>query len=312
MFYKIKILTVLILAGVLTAACQLQAETWQIGADRIEKVEDANGQGFMLLVAELKEKINRGDIKAAKKTVRKLREDYPQQTAGEDFDVYIEAEMLLAENKIRKAVHTYEKLLDKFPKSGLYEAALEREFEIAADYLAGRKRTILKIFKVKGYAEGEKIMKRVMDRAGQSPLAARAGITLAESLEKREEYDQAYDIWSEINDIWSTGRFGRLSLLGMARVKYLSYNGPGYDTSCLVSAKSFYRDFQSRYPQRAEELKVGERIEDINEKIAYKKYEIAEYYKRTDSLQAANLYYRMVAEQWGDTRAGKLAREELN
>jgi outer membrane protein assembly factor BamD (BamD/ComL family) len=155
-------------------------------------------------------------------------------------------------------------------------------------------------------------MQRVMDRAGQSPLAARAGITLAESLEKREKYDEAYDIWSEINDIWSTGRVGRLSLLGMGRVKYLSFNGPTYDATCLVSAKSFYEDFQSRYSQRAEELQISERIEDINEKIARKKYNIAEYYKRTDSLQAANLYYRMVAEQWSDTPAGELAREALN
>lgn len=289
----------------------LQAETWRVGANQWDDVKTEGEGDFELRVAQLKSKVNRGDVKGARKAIEQLKEDYPQLT-GEDFDAYMKAEMLLAKNKVIKAVRAYEKFLKEYPESGLYEAVLEREYEIAVDFLAGRKRPVLKIFKIKGYAEGEKMMQRIVERAGQSPLAARASISIAESYEKRKKYEDAYEQWSDVHSIWTTGRVGRESLLALGRVKYLTFNGPNYDSSCLVSAKSFYEDFQSRYSRDAEELEISEKVEDITEKIAYKHYNIAEYYHRTGSEQAANLYYQMVVDKWSGTRAAKLAQSRLN
>jgi len=179
--------------------------------------------------------------------------------------------MLFRKGEFAKAVRGYDKFMDGCdPNSELYMEALERQFFIAKEFLAGRKKTVLRIFKIKGYAEGEAIMGRINRRAGEAASkieAAESGkerakfdkaltyfktimmdadVEVAKSYEKRgrfnkASYDLAYFKWFEIFETydgpaqisvpWPTGAIGKDALFGMARCKYEAYNGPMYDTS---------------------------------------------------------------------------------
>jgi outer membrane protein assembly factor BamD (BamD/ComL family) len=220
--------------------------------------------------------------------------------------------------QLTKAIRTYDKLLNEQPESESRELVLDRQYGIATAYLGGRKMKVLRVFKMKGYAEGVKIMEKITDRAGlDSPTGLKAAVAVAEHYEKRELFNEAYLKWWEISLQWQTGKPGADALLGMARCSHAAYNNHPehkrafYDASNLNTAKSCYEKFNLLYPKDAEEIDVDEIIKEIDEQLAYKQFSIGQYYQRTDKSQAANLYFDMVISDWPGTKAAEMAKEML-
>jgi outer membrane protein assembly factor BamD (BamD/ComL family) len=135
---------------------------------------------------------------------------------------------------------------------------------------------------------------------------------VAHSYEKRKQYNEAYLKWSEISMRWPTGEIARDALLAMARNKYAAFNGPVYDGSSLISAKTYYENFRLRYPEEAKKLNVDDILTRINEQLAEKNLLIAKYYDRTGSAGPANMYYQLVVDKWPDTKAAETAREKIS
>jgi len=252
------------------------------------------------------------------------RDQVWEPLSAQNKDTFVKANTLLSKGKITKAARSYDKFLEGCnPESELYTAALERQFYIANEFLAGRKKQVLGVFKIKGYAEGEKIMERISERAGlddPNGIGIKAAETLTESYQKRKRFDSAYHKWLEIFETY--GRHHRDALLGMARCKHAAYEGPKFDASALIgrafsenkpydSAKGCYEDFKSQYPKDAQKLGVDEKLEQINEQLAYKDFRTGQYYQRTGNKQAANLYYQMVIRNWRGTKAAAMADEVL-
>ncbi len=180
-----------------------------------------------------------------------------------------------------------------------------------------RKR-VLRVVKMKGYAEGVRIMEKITDRAGiDTPTGLKAATAVAKYYEKRKMFNEAYFKWWEISLQWQTGKTGRDALLNMARCKHAAYNNhpehkrPFYDASNLNIAKSCYEKFKLLYPKDAEETNVDQILIEIDEQLAYKQFSIGQYYQRTGNRQAANLYFDMVIRDWPDSKAAELAKEIL-
>lgn len=285
------------------------AETWTLGeGEEWQAVSENPRAGYLLAVSELKQLISQGKVDELSAAIARLKQDYPD-IAGPDLDEFLNGEKYYAADKFTKAIRAYDTFLARYPESPLYEAALDRELAIAQAYLSGHKKTVLKIVRLKGYAEGAKIADRVIDRAGDSPIAVRASLAVAEAYEKRGKYQEAYERWSLISSRWPTGEIGKNALLSMARCKHAAYRGPKYDSSDLVSAKSYYENFLTRYPEEAKTYEIEKRIEQITEQLSYKEYTIAEYYNRTGSDESADIYCEMVQEQWPKSTGAKRARD---
>ena len=287
--------------------------TWRLekGGEWSAVVDSESEQGrYLLAVAEFKKLVSAGESEAAAEVLAKLKADF-EDVIGPDFDAFVEAEMLFARGKFDKAVKSYDRFLDTYAESELYESALERQFQIGTAYLGGQKRKILKLFKVRAYGEGVRIMERIADRAGHRPIAKRALVAAARSYEKRGKFIAGYEKWSEISSLWSTGDVAREALLGMARCMHASYRGPRYDAAGLASARDYYQRFKLEYSTPAEEigLAVDEILAFIDEQIAYKQYEIGRYYDKTGSRLAANLYYQHVREDWPGSTAARFVSQ---
>jgi TolA-binding protein len=306
----------LLMAGSLQAAdssaeASAKAQTLRLDDQgRLRQASTSRDEEFMQRVAEMKKLVDEGRPDRVRKAIKQLKLDF-SEIAGADFNAFTDAEVLLARGKLYKAAWRYEKFLDDYPDSTLRDAALEREFQIASEFLAGRRKTVL-IFKLRAYDDGIKIMEKISDRTGSADIAKNASLAVAQNYEKRKKYDQAYLKWSQISTRWPTGETGKDALLGMARTKYAAYRGPVFDASGLVSAKSYYENFRLRYPGEAQKIGVDEILSRIYEQLAEKNLLIAKYYERTGSNLAANLYYQMVVDTWPNSKAATTAREALN
>ncbi len=189
-----------------------------------QKAADSNDEQYLLRVAEIKKLVDAGKPGKVEKAAKQLKKDFPG-VAGKDFDSFIEAEALLAKGKLTKAVKQYDKFLDDYPASGLKDAALNRQFEVGMEFLAGRKKTVL-IFRVSAFDDGVKIMEKISDRTGAADIAKNALLAVAHSYEKRKQYNEAYLKWSEISTRWPTGEIARDALLAMARTNTRLIAGP--------------------------------------------------------------------------------------
>lgn len=272
---------------------------------------------FTDAVAEAGKFVDARSTSAARNAYNAIRVDFPE-AVGPDFDIFVKAEIYYCRNKYTKAVRNYNKLLTEFPRSKLTDAALDREFVIAKEYLAGRKKALLGFIKIKGYAEGVKIMEKIAERVGlDTQMGIDASVAVAENYEQRKKFNEAFLKWWEISLEWETGSLGADALLGMARNKHAVYNKPPeykrpfYDAACLSSAKSYYGRYKLLYPKNAGEIGVDEILVEIDEQLAYKQLSIGLYYRKTGKIQSANLYFDMVVSDWPDSKAAQQAKEML-
>jgi len=315
--YKIRFV-VLIISVVLLTQSIVPAGTWRLDEGKDwEALYAEGGDEFLLAVAEIKELVNTGQTKAARKAFAALKEDFPE-IAGPDLDLFIKAEMYFCKGKLAKTIRTHNKLLTEHPKSRFRRAALERQFSIATAFLSGKKKFVLVFIKMKRYAEGIKIMDKITERAGiDTPIGVNAAVAVAENYQTRKKYNDAYLKWWEVSLQYQAGQIGRDALLGMAQCKRAVYNlhpepeRPFYDASCLSTAKSCYEKFKLLYIKDAEEIGVDEILNEINEQLGYKQYIIGRYYLKVGNKQASNLYYNMVVSDWPGTKAADLAKEML-
>ena len=290
--------------------------TWHLNQDQSwENVADDTNGKYLLALSRIKQMVSSGQTQSVLGELAQLKNDFPD-IAGPDLDLFMEAELLYAHSKWNKAVLKYNEMLDSFPGSWLQGSAMERLFSIGTAFLGGEKRQVLKILKLSAYEEGEKIMRRIADRAGDAPIAKRALEAVAESYEKRGLYLDAFEAWADISTKWPTGDMGRESLLRMAQSLHSAYKGPKYDAESLAStqtfsAQSLYNDFRLRYPELVEEYEIDAKMKMIDEQMAYKQFKIGEYYTKTDSFESANLYYQLVIDNWPDSKAARMARARI-
>ncbi len=288
------------------------AETWHLGKDQQWKPASTdNHSKYLLAVSQTKQLADKGQTRALRDAFAMLKRDFPD-VAGPDLDAFAEVEILRSQGKFVDAGLSYDKILTDYPTTELYETVLDRQFTIATAFLAGEKKTVLKIFKIKGYDEGVKMMEKISDRAGDAPIGVRALVSVAESYEKREKFDEAYMEWSQISSRWPTGQIGKDALLGMGRCKHAAYRGPKYDASYLISAKTYYENFKLRYPQDAKILDIDAKLKLIEEQMAYKEFFVGQYYQSTGYKEPANMYYQTVVDDWPESTATKMARQQMD
>ncbi len=268
---------------------------------------------YLMAVAKFKQLISSGDAKSANEELIKLKEAYPE-IAGPAFDVFLEAETLYADGKWAKAVRKYDEVLNKWSESWLYDTILEREFSIGLAFLNGHKRRVLLVLELSTFDEGEKIMYNIESRKGNAPIAKRALIAIARAYERRGQFVDAYYVWEEILDNWGTDKLRTRAILEMAQDQHSSYKGPNYDHTGLDTAADHYRQVKVeayKYPQLVVADEIDEKLKTIEEQLAYKQYSIGEYYDRTGSRQAAQLYYDEVLDKWPDTAAAEMTKARM-
>ena len=325
--YRIK-RVILLTVGVLLSTFSLVLADVQ-NSDRAGEAASFSQQGkagldkSLMTVAQIGEFVDTGQCKDVQTAFDQLKTDFPE-IAGpnlNDLDLFIEAEILRCEGDFIRAAASYGRFMDQFPDSKFHDLALERQFGIATAFLAGRKRPILGIFKIKGYSEGVRIMEAITYRQtlhDPEGIGIKAAVAVAQSYQDRKLFDEAYHRWAEIHDQHRTDALGKQALLNMAQCKEALYRGYQYDTSDLNgrplnpesyynSARSCYQKFKQQYPEDAEDYKVEQKLNEIDERLALKQYEIGRYYQERGNMLSANLYYRMVVNRWPQTNAAALA-----
>ena len=295
---------------ILTALCcgYSRAETMYLDADGTWKTIPSDARGSSSEGTErVKQLVADGRPQEASGALSEMKKDAPH-LENRELELFVEAELLYSKRNFIKSAERYTRFLDEHPASDLYGSAMGRLFDIGSAFLAGQKKPLLWVFRVRAYEDGEKIMNAIADRAGNAPIAQEALVSVAKSYENRRAWRDAFRAWSDVSARWPAGQIGRDSLYGMASNLYAAYNGPQYEAGSLVSARGYYNELKARYPEFSAAMNVDELLGHIDEQIAEKELAIAMYYRRTGNPEGAGLYFSDVIEKWPDTAAAVQAQ----
>lgn len=285
-------------AVVLLAQPIVLAETWRL--DKGKGWEEVSAEGtdkFLLAVAEAKKLVNTGQTKAARKAFDTLKKDFPE-IAGPDLNLFIKAEMLFCKGQFTLAAKSYNRLLTKYPKSELRQAAFDRQFAIATAFLAGQKETVLGVFKTTRYTEGLKIMERIGDKAVDSPIGAEAAMTAAKIYEKQGNITKAVRNYENLLTKYPTSELRQEALDRQFAIGTAFLGGKKSKVLGIFKIKRY-----------AEGVRIMEKITDqagLDTPIGVKaSTAVAEHYEKRGKFNEAYLKWQEISSQWQTGQIGK-------
>ncbi len=207
----------------------------------------------------------------------------------------------------RKAFQYYQQIIDDYPQSPLFFDVLEKQSDIALRSLDRRS------FGFRGSvasARGEKFS-QVIDNYPYSEEAAEMAFDLASFYFSEGEYREASRLFSHLIDEYPGSRFADRSLYYLLESDLRSVPPVSTDTKKLQEIRRRAERFIMNNPGSGtidEFRSLRERVV-VREAEAY--YAIASYYRRAGKNSAADYYFRLIMDNYGDTEYGKLAAREV-
>ncbi|MGD1275635.1 MAG: outer membrane protein assembly factor BamD [Tepidisphaeraceae bacterium] len=248
--------------------------------------------------------------KAARKILLEW-EKHHQHSPGRDRCIFLLAEAFFQDDSRTKAFYYCDELMDEYPSSPLFEAALQKQFDIADAYLNGYKRQFLWFRFIDASDDGIEMLYRIQQRAPGSPLAEQALLHTADYYYNNQDYDLAEDAYNAyVRSYPRSAEVPRVKLRA-AFSSLAQFRGVRFDATSIIDARAQLVDIEKTYPEMAAEENVPSVIEQIDSAFAKKILETAQYYGRTHEPKAAVYHYRFLAQTYPNSPEAAEARARL-
>ena len=234
---------------------------------------------------------------------------------------YLVARCYEATGKEEKAFKAYQTLLEKQPKIANFDEILQRQYEIANQFLAG------KWFKLWGYIPFFPSMERTAKMYGDivktgpySAVAPQAQLNIGTAWEKQKTigfkspdypaaikaYDTAADRYHDQPKVASEAIFRS----GLAYQK--EAQTPDRDQSNAGHAIARFTDFMALYPNDPRVPQAQKIIASLKGEQARGNFDIAQFYEKRKKWEGARIYYNEVLLQDPNSPYATEARQRID
>ncbi|MGD0389859.1 MAG: outer membrane protein assembly factor BamD [Tepidisphaeraceae bacterium] len=295
------------------AARGAQSHTWELREGRWrEATRPATGPAVpepMLDRAE--ELLRQQDPKAAKKILLAWEKGHKKSPAR-DRCIFLLVDVFYQQDDRFKSFFYCDELMDEYPESKLFQAALQKQFDIANAYLNGYKDTFLGMRIVDESAEAVQMMWRIQQRAPGSPLAERGLLYTADYYYSDSDYDLAEDAYNFYAQSYPNSDRVPQVKLRAAFSSLAQFRGVKFDATHIIDARAQLLVIQKLYPELAAEENVQTVIDQIDSAFAKKLLDQGEFYQRTGELHGAVYQYRFLAQTYPNAPEAWEARDHLS
>lgn len=215
-----------------------------------------------------------------------------------------------SDNRI-KSFYYCDELMDEYPSSQYFQAALQKQFDIASAYLSGYDRMFLFFRILDTSDEGIEMMYRIQQRAPGSPLAEKALLKTADFYFEDKQFDLAADVYNTYVHNYPHSPQVPHAKLRAAFASLEQFRNVKYDATAIMDARAQLLDIEKQYPDLAAEENIPAFIEQIDSAFARKLWETAKYYERVHQPRGAIFEYRCLAERYPHSPEGVAARQRL-
>ena len=232
-------------------------------------------------------------------------------TPQRDRAVFLLADVFYQADDRIKSFFYCDELMDEYPESKLFPAALQKQFDIADAYLSGYKDRFLFMRILDEGAEAVQMMWRIQQRSPGSPLAEKAMLRTADYYFNERDYDLAEDTY---NAYWhnypNSDKVPEVKLRA-AFASLAQFRGVKFDASNLIDARAQLMEIQRRYPDLAAEENVQTVLDQIDSAFCKKILDQGEFYQRTEEPRGAVYEYRFLAQTYPNSPEAAEARRHL-
>jgi outer membrane assembly lipoprotein YfiO len=210
-----------------------------------------------------------------------------------------------------EAFYDFDEVLDLYPDSPLFNAALQRQYDIADAYLKGYKRRFLGVPMFSAEDEAVEMLYRIQQRSPGSPLAEKALLRTGDYYYRDSQFDLASDVYAAFVKSYPRSPEVPRVRLREAFSYYAQFRGLKFDATPIIDAREQLVGIMQQYPKLADEQNITPLIARIDETYARKIYQTGAFYKRTHEPRAAVYTWRYLLQAYPKSGEAELARREL-
>lgn len=210
--------------------------------------------------------------------------------------LYLRGNAKVAQGREYSALYDYEEVIKNHAGSEFFALALEREFEIAKDYLAGKRIRILGMRLESGVSEAEEILTRINERLPGSRLAERALLELGDHYYRTRDLKMAVEVYDVFLRVFPRSEHRSMAMQRRAFANIAQFRGPSHDARGLVEAKFQIEQFQQEYPLDAERVGMSDALQArLDESVAEQMLVTARWHlSRNDEASGRYVLARLI------------------
>ena len=306
--------TCLAIAAVGLFACSpsyAQKRTWEYENGKFLQVTVTGPQVVSDPAIDRAERLlSQGDSKSAR-TVLLAWEHVHKDSPVRDRCIFLIAESYYQEDDRILAFYYLDEVMDEYPESKLFFPAMQKQYDIANDFLNGHKRRFLGFPILPAEDEAVEMLYRVQERSPGSGLAETALLRTADYYYNSAQFDFAQDAYAAFVRGYPRSKDVPHARLRQAFSSLAQFRGLRFDATPIIDARSQFVDIEQAYPKLADDENVPALIERIDSAFAAKLFVTGDFYERTHQPKAAAYFYRFLIDTYSSSPEADKARARL-
>ncbi|MGA2229858.1 MAG: outer membrane protein assembly factor BamD [Tepidisphaeraceae bacterium] len=278
-----------------------QKRTWEYDNGKWPQVNDDTAQPVSDPEIDRAEQyLAKGDPNSARQILlawEHVHKDSPVR----DRAIFLIAQSYYQQDDRILAFYYLDEVMDEYPESRLFYPALQKQYEIADDFLAGHKRRFFGIPLLTAEDEAVEMLYRIQQRSPGSDLAEKALLRTCDYYYNSGQFDFAADAYAAFVRGYPRSKDVPRARLRQAFSNLAQFRGLQFDATPIIDARAQLLDIEREYPNLADDENVQPVIEQIDSAFAAKLLVTGAFYERTGQPKAAVYTYRFLIDTYASS-----------
>lgn len=240
-----------------------------------------------------------GDYESAVKEFQAVLDRHRDTDLAEPCQYNIGQSLFLA-GKYKKAFRAYERLLEMFPGTRITGLVHKKELETGLGLMQVKPRKSVEIFE------------RIIEHNPQGPLAADAQVKMADAYFLGEDFVNAEDAYRGVLENYPKSEWAPYSMYRIPLCKLSLEFRRERDMENLWKARNGFEEYLANYPDSTLADEAKKNIHRVEDFIAKKEYDIAEFYLRKRKPASAMVYLKRIVNRFSNTRWAAKSQDTID
>jgi outer membrane protein assembly factor BamD len=226
---------------------------------------------------------------------------------------YLIGRCLETQHKDEAAFNAYQRIIEKYPKSGEYNEVLWRQYEIANRFLGGEWFRLWNIIPLyTSMDETAKLYQKIVNNGPYSEVAPKAQLSIGAAREKQKNYAAAVKAYETAADRYHDQPAIAADAMYRAGLAWQKQaDSAEYDQSAATQAIAAYTDFMTVFPDDKRVTDAQKAIVKLKVEQVRGSFEIAQFYEHGHKWAGAVVYYNDVLQLDANSPLAEQARQRI-
>ena len=227
---------------------------------------------------------------------------------------YLVGRCLEVKHKDESAFNAYQKIIEKYPKSGEYNEVLLRQYEIGNRFLAGQWFRIWDILPLyPSMDETAQLYEKIVGNGPYSEVAPHAQLRIGAAREKQKDFSAAVRAYELAADRYHNQPEIASDAMYRAGVAWEKQADTAeYDQGAAAKAIAAYTDFMTFYPDDKRVADAQKALVKLKGEQVRGSFKIAQFYEANRKWAGAVVYYNDVLQLDASSPLAAQARQRID